>query len=83
MKHLDVAAMKHQNRRIRWGAAWVLATIGPEARKAVPEVVIPGAQPARVGSGVWSDSWLTKVRQQLNAAKLGETGLGTAQPEMC
>jgi HEAT repeat protein len=77
-------AMKHDNRRIRWAAAWVLASMGPEARNAVPEVVLPGAKAARVGSGVWSDSWLTKVRQQLNAAKLGEAGgLSAAQPELC
>lgn len=66
-------AMKHENRRVRWGAAWVLASMGNEARKSVPEVVIPETfKMPRVGSGVWSDSWLTKVKQQLNAAKSGE-----------
>ncbi|HEY3319475.1 MAG TPA: HEAT repeat domain-containing protein [Planctomycetota bacterium] len=74
-------AMKHDNRRIRWGAAWVLASMGPEARNVIPEVPIPGAQPqskqkpAKIGSGVWSDSWLTKVRQQLNAARAGNGAL--------
>lgn len=66
-----LAATKHENRRIRWGVAWVLASMGPEARKALPEVAVPGGNIPRVGSGAWSDSWLTKVRQQLNAAMLG------------
>lgn len=66
-------AMKHENRRIRWAAAWVLSSMGPEARKAVPEVYIPGAMTLPRGSGVWSDSWLTKVKAQLNAAKSGES----------
>jgi len=65
-------AMKHENRRIRWAAAWVLSSMGPEARNAVPAVVIPGEFKLPRGSGVWSDSWLTKVKQQLNAAKSGE-----------
>lgn len=67
-------AMKHDDRRIRWGAAWVLASLGPEARQTIPEVRIPEAQaeprqPPRAGSGVWSDAWLTKIREQLNAAR--------------
>ncbi|MCY3022301.1 MAG: HEAT repeat domain-containing protein [Planctomycetota bacterium] len=74
-------AMNSEDRRTRWGAAWVMATMGPEARNAVPPVCLPAAEAAapepatveqptrKYGSGVWSDSWLTKVREQLNAAK--------------
>ena len=74
--------MQSKDRRTRWGAAWVLATMGPEVRNAVPPVHVPAAAAAveepstetqqptrRYGSGVWSDSWLTKVREQLNAAR--------------
>jgi len=76
-----VDAMKHENRRIRWGATWVLASMGPEVRKAVPEVIIPGNEKTpKVGSGVWSDSWLTKVRQQLQAARMDDFGLPNVQP---
>ena len=71
-------AMKCDNRRIRWGAAWVLQSMGPEARRAVPAIVLPtqNTQPQseveaakKIGSGVWSDAWLTKVRQQLDEAR--------------
>jgi HEAT repeat protein len=71
-------AMKSENRRTRWGAAWVLQSMGAEARKAVPAVILPcqNSAPAsevdvakKIGSGIWSDAWLTKVRQQLNEAK--------------
>jgi len=77
-----VDAMKHDNRRIRWGATWVLASMGPEVRKAVPEVYIPGRHAvSKVGSGVWSDSWLTKVRQQLQAARMDDfSDLPNVQP---
>jgi len=83
-------AMKCDNWRIRWGAVWVLQSMGPEARKAVPAVIIPSKQAApvseveaakKIGSGVWSDAWLTKVRQQLNDARGLELNLGTMQPE--
>jgi HEAT repeat protein len=68
-----LAAMKHENRKIRWNAAWVLQSMGPEVRNAVPEVIIPGKMTLPKGSGVWSDAWLTKVKAQLNAAKSGES----------
>jgi HEAT repeat protein len=71
-----IAAMKHKDRRVCWGAAWVLATLGPEARKWLPPVKLPpskveslpesGAEPQ---TGVWSDAWLTKVRNKLYAAR--------------
>lgn len=84
-------ALKSKNRRICWGAAWVLQSMGPEARKAVPVVIIPGSQSEapksqvdaarKIGSGVWSDAWLTKVRQQLNEARGLEFNL-SPQPEL-
>jgi HEAT repeat protein len=83
-------AMKCDNRRIRWGAVWVLQSMGPEARKTVPAVIIPSQQSAavsevdaakKIGSGVWSDAWLTKVRQQLNDARNMDMSFGAAQPE--
>lgn len=73
-----IDAMKHcKDRKVCWGAAWVLATIGSEARAALPEVKIPGReiQPATASSsnaanaGVWSDAWLTKVRAKLADAR--------------
>jgi HEAT repeat protein len=79
-------AMKnHPNRRVRWGAAWVLSAMGPEARKVVPAVTMPVAadtvpRPKRQPSEMWSDSWLTKIREQLNAARgLDAVSLGGAQ----
>ncbi len=72
-----IDAMKHsKDRKVCWGAAWVLATIGPAARAALPEVKIPGrsaegstASSSGSNTGVWSDAWLTKVRAKLADAK--------------
>jgi HEAT repeat protein len=83
-------ALKSDNRRIRWGAAWVLASMGPQARNALPAVKITADQrpsgsstalPRPSQSGVWSDSWLTKVREQLAAAK-GLDPLGVSAPRL-
>ena len=69
-------AMKnHPNRHVRWGAAWVLASMAPEVRKSVPPVAVPETKaeamkaPERKPSDMWSDAWLTKVRGQLAAAR--------------
>lgn len=69
-------AMKnHPNRNVRWGAAWVLASMGADARRAVPPVTVPETKaeavkvPERKPSDMWSDAWLTKVREQLAAAR--------------
>jgi HEAT repeat protein len=83
LPHL-LAAMKHENRRVRWGAAWVLASMGPEARKVVPAVEIPvlkQTEPDKTQYGVWSDSWLTKIRQQLENAR--SLDLSQLAPEAC
>jgi len=73
-----IDAMKHdKDRKVCWGAAWVLATIGSAARAALPEVKIPGraaaegstASASGANTGVWSDAWLTKVRAKLVDAK--------------
>ena len=80
-------AMKtHPDRRARWGAAWVLASLGPEVRTAVPPVAVPAGEadakpvPERRPSDIWSDSWLTKIREQLHAARqLDVTTLGNAE----
>ena len=73
-------AMKSEDKQIRWGAAWVLASIGPEARKQIPSVPVKIASPAARTDrptpipedmhGVWSDSWLTKVREKLQANRM-------------
>ena len=72
-------AMKnHPNRRVRWGAAWVLSAMAPEVRRTVPPVAIPATEapahvrPQRRPSEVWSDAWLTKIRLQLAAARQGD-----------
>jgi hypothetical protein len=70
-----LAAMKHEDRKIRWGATWVLSAMPPEIRSLIPEVNLPGAEPAETAAkthdsglyGVWSDAWLTKVRERLQA----------------
>jgi HEAT repeat protein len=83
LPHL-IAAMKHDNRRIRWGAAWVLASMGPDVRKAVPAVEIPAEKSSKASNpqyGVWSDSWLTKIRQQLENARTLD--YGQLAPETC
>ena len=72
-----IDTMKHnKDRKVCWGAAWVLATIGSAARAALPEVKIPGraaeastASSSGSNAGVWSDAWLTKVRAKLADAK--------------
>ena len=71
---LLVEAMKsHSNRRVRWGAAWVLAAIGADARGILPPVSVPEAAvpppPRRRPEDVWSDSWLTKIKRNLEEAK--------------
>lgn len=72
-------AMKnHPERNVRWGAAWVLASMGPEVRQAVPPTAIPQTTietpraPERKPSDKWSDAWLTKIREQLAAARQTE-----------
>jgi HEAT repeat protein len=72
-----IHAMKTSKDRKRcWGAAWVLATLGPEARAALPKVQIPARpntapEQAAIASnhGLWSDSWMTRVRGKLEDAR--------------
>jgi HEAT repeat protein len=76
-----IRAMNHDDRNVRWGACWVLSSMPPEIRQLLPKVTLPGdkkamdsaaiaaAITAAAGSGlhhgVWSDSWLSKVRETL------------------
>ena len=74
-------ALKSDDREVRWGVAWVLASMGAEARVVLPEVALPGgakkARPAMYG--VWSDSWLTKVRERLHANRMTDViGIASA-----
>lgn len=70
-------AMKsHPDRRTRWGAAWVLAAVGADARKEILPVTSPASgpeafeqSPIRSHSEAWSDSWLTKIKQNLALAR--------------
>jgi HEAT repeat protein len=76
-------ALKCSDRKLRWGAAWVLSSMGPEARDAVigmsrkesgqssrlREASVPKTPAAIRNQGVWSDSWLTKVREELHATR--------------
>jgi len=71
-----IDAMKnHADRRVRWGAAWVLASMAGETRKVVPPVAVaeePASitqTPQRQPSEMWADGWLTKARAQLAAAR--------------
>lgn len=85
-----IEAMKHPDRRTRWNATWVLSSMGTEARNAMPAVKLPAgvqkpaasdpALPA-LNHGVWSDSWLTKIKQQLHENQ-GLSDLGSATPEL-
>lgn len=80
---LLVQTLRCEDRKLRWGAAWVLSSMGPEAREAVMmqtrkgtstvvrEVSMPSTPAAALNQGVWSDSWLTKVRDQLHTAREG------------
>jgi hypothetical protein len=66
-------ALKSDDSALQWGAAWVLSSMPPEIRSTIPKVDLPDSnakmEPAKVDSsvlhGVWSDSWLTKIRQTL------------------
>lgn len=62
------AMIHHPNRRIRWHAAWVLASMGAEARESIPAIDLPVRARKNISTnhGVWSDSWLTKIRKQLH-----------------
>jgi hypothetical protein len=80
-------AMKTEDRKMRWAASWVLSSMPPEIRRSIPKVSLPGAviTPADTPKmsdsglhGVWSDSWLTKVRERLEASKGEVLGLGPA-----
>lgn len=76
-------ALKCTDRKLRWGAAWVLSSMGPDARDAVialsrkesgqsvrlRQAALPKTPAAARNQGVWSDSWLTKVREELHAAR--------------
>ena len=85
-----LAAMQHQDREMRWTAAWVMSAMPEEFRRALPQVNLPVAQetqPAAVAAaasglhGVWSDSWLTKVRERLEANKVVDVlNLAAQQP---
>lgn len=76
MPYLLDAMKNNPDRRVCWGAAWVLASLGPEVRAAVPPVAFPETQPETVEAqprplpaDMWSDAWLTKVRNKLAAAR--------------
>lgn len=72
-----VDALRCSDRKLRWGAAWVLSSMGPDAREAVINQTRKGESIAvrevapmpSLNDGVWSDSWLTKVREQLRQAR--------------
>lgn len=73
------AAMRHEDRAIRWGAAWVISSMPEECRATLPKVRIPGsaeeaAPPSASGLqyAVWSDSWLTKIRERLNTNRVAD-----------
>ena len=79
---LLVETLRCADRKLRWGAAWVLSSMGPEAREAVMQQTRKGTAtavrqvampriPNDMNQGVWSDSWLTKVRDQLHVARQG------------
>lgn len=86
---LLLAAMKHEDRKIRWGATWVLSAMPPEIRSLIPEVKLPGAESAETAGkthdsglyGVWSDAWLTKVRDRLQTSKIAEAMLLGPEPQ--
>jgi len=77
---LLVETLRCSDRKLRWGAAWVLSSMGSEAREAVMNQTPKGtaavvrqvsSMPSvhALNEGVWSDSWLTKVREQLRLAR--------------
>jgi hypothetical protein len=77
-------AMQCEDRKLRWAATWVLSSMPPEIRQMIPKVSLPGVEQVPVGSpkasdsglhGVWSDSWLTKVRERLESNKQGIVAL--------
>ena len=72
------AIRTNKDPKVCWGAAWVLATLGPEAYRALKKTngQLGAAFSAPTGEtsisnypGVWSDSWITKVRQKLEASR--------------
>jgi HEAT repeat protein len=85
---LLLEALKCSDRKLRWGAAWVLSSMGPDAREAVMALTrkesgqsvrlhraaMPKTPAAARNQGVWSDSWLTKVREELHAARQWVSG---------
>jgi len=86
---LLLAAMKHEDRKIRWGATWVLSAMPPEIRQLDTRGQPAGAEPAETAAkthdsglyGVWSDAWLTKVRERLQAHKIAESMLMGQEPQ--
>ncbi len=64
-------ALKSDDREIRWGAAWVLSSMPVEVRVTIPRVPVAPVKAGDSGlhHGVWSDSWLTKVRERLESNK--------------
>jgi HEAT repeat protein len=75
MPYLINAMKNHPERSVRWGAAWVLASMASEARKLVPPVAVQEEReqtaevPQRQPAEMWADGWLTKVRENLAAAR--------------
>jgi len=75
MPYLINAMKDHPDRNVRWGAAWVLASMASETRKLVPPVAVQeepeqaAEVPQRQPSEMWADGWLTKVRENLAAAR--------------
>ena len=82
-------AMKSEDRKLRWGACWVLSSMPPELRQSLPKVALPGSAPEIVPvlksasesglHGVWSDAWLSKVRERLEANRM-HSALGGLSP---
>jgi hypothetical protein len=77
-------AMRSPDRKLCWAASWVLSSMPPEVRQAIPKVTLPTREseprqlpkaPESGMHGVWSDSWLTKVRERLEAGKHDISGL--------
>ncbi len=79
-------SMKSEDSEVRWGAAWVLSSMPPEIRRAIPRITLASSkEPAKAGDsglhhGVWSDSWLTKVRERLETNKAADV-ISLVKPE--
>jgi HEAT repeat protein len=87
-------ALKSKDRKICWAAAWVLSSMPPEVRTVLPNVKVAPPKPvskhdssqliaAKTESGlhgVWSDAWLSKVRERLVANRMADVFKIIAMP---